>query len=331
MFKKGGLLGLYCETPVHAGSGNDLGVIDLPIQREKSTDYPVFYSSSLKGAIRASFESKMAIEYAINNKIYEKGVEIKIYLNEEDKNKTLERVIKLVFGDEGGDTASAISFTDARILLFPVKSAKNVFAWITCPMVLERLKRDAEIAGFNIEWEVPEFGGKEAVVNENSSLIYNNGGDKIVLEEYTYSVKKDKGIGKIADWIISNIFAEKGLFWADKLKSDLVLLPDDEFRDFVKMSTEVVARIKIDNSTKIVENGALWYEENLPSEAVLYSVVMASDILKDSEGLPLKTADDVLTFFKTGLNDRIQIGGNETIGRGIVKTHLKLSKEGDNE
>ena len=325
MFKKGRLLGLYCETPVHAGSGNDLGVIDLPIQREKSTDYPVFYSSSLKGAIRASFDSKMALTHAIDNKIYEKG-EVRIYFKNNDKMSTLKEVINLVFGDEGGDNASAISFTDARILLFPVKSAKNVFAWITCPMVLERLKRDAEIAGFEANWEVPEVSEKEAVVNENSSILYDN--NKIVLEEYTYNAEQNEEIGKIAQWIIDNIFAENG-FWAEKLKSDLVLLSDDEFKDFVKMSTEVVARIKIDNSTKIVESGALWYEENLPSESVLYSVVMASDVLKKSDEL-VKTADDVLKFFKTGLNDRIQIGGNETIGRGIVRTCLKL-KEGDNE
>ena len=324
MFKKGRLLGLYCETPVHAGSGNDLGVIDLPIQREKSTDYPVFYSSSLKGAIRASFDSKMALSHAIDNKIYEKE-EIRICLRDINKD-TLKKNIKLVFGDEKGDNASAISFTDARILLFPVKSAKNVFAWITCPMVLERLKRDAEIAGFKASWEVPEVSEKEAVVNENSSILYDN--NKIVLEEYTCNAEQNEEIGKIAQWIIDNIFAENG-FWAEKLKSDLVLLSDDEFKDFVKMSTEVVARIKIDNSTKIVESGALWYEENLPSESVLYGVVMASDVLKKSDEL-VKTADDVLKFFKAGLNNRLQIGGNETIGRGIVKTYLNL-KEGDNE
>ena len=36
-----------------------------------------------------------------------------------------------------GDYAGA-GLSDARLLLFPVKSMKGVFAWITCPRVLNR-------------------------------------------------------------------------------------------------------------------------------------------------------------------------------------------------
>ena len=47
--------------------------------------------------------------------------------------------------DEQRDTfAGAIGFSDGRILLFPVKSAKGVFAWVTCPYVIERFKKDLE-------------------------------------------------------------------------------------------------------------------------------------------------------------------------------------------
>jgi len=41
MFDKGALLYLYAETPVHAGSGTSLGIVDLPIQRERTTGYPI--------------------------------------------------------------------------------------------------------------------------------------------------------------------------------------------------------------------------------------------------------------------------------------------------
>ena len=30
---------LICETPLHAGSGDDLGIVDLPIQRKRHTYY----------------------------------------------------------------------------------------------------------------------------------------------------------------------------------------------------------------------------------------------------------------------------------------------------
>ena len=36
--------------------------------------------------------------------------------------------------------------TDARLLAFPVRSLKGVFAWVTCPAVLERFHRDLQLA-----------------------------------------------------------------------------------------------------------------------------------------------------------------------------------------
>lgn len=40
MFKSAKPVFLIVETSLHAGSGSDLGIVDLPIQREKHTDYP---------------------------------------------------------------------------------------------------------------------------------------------------------------------------------------------------------------------------------------------------------------------------------------------------
>jgi len=45
-------------TPLHVGSGSDLGVVDLPIQRESHTGFPKIEASSLKGSIRSEFVSK---------------------------------------------------------------------------------------------------------------------------------------------------------------------------------------------------------------------------------------------------------------------------------
>ncbi|GIW50270.1 MAG: hypothetical protein KatS3mg080_0881 [Anoxybacillus sp.] len=43
---------LHAVTSVHAGSGSEIGLVDLPIQREKHTGFPKIESSSLKGALR---------------------------------------------------------------------------------------------------------------------------------------------------------------------------------------------------------------------------------------------------------------------------------------
>ena len=60
MYKKTNTLFLVTETPLHAGSGSDLGIVDLPIQRERHTRFPKIEASSLKGAIRETFEERAA-------------------------------------------------------------------------------------------------------------------------------------------------------------------------------------------------------------------------------------------------------------------------------
>ncbi len=48
------MLYLYVETPLHAGTGSGLSSIDLPIQRERTTQYPMIQGSSIKGKLRSA-------------------------------------------------------------------------------------------------------------------------------------------------------------------------------------------------------------------------------------------------------------------------------------
>ena len=68
MYKNAKPLFFMCETPLHAGSGSDLGIVDLPIQRERHTNFPKVESSSLKGALREGFENGKELD--INNKLF---------------------------------------------------------------------------------------------------------------------------------------------------------------------------------------------------------------------------------------------------------------------
>lgn len=38
---KGTILGLFSETSLHPGMGQIVGVVDLPVARERTTGYPV--------------------------------------------------------------------------------------------------------------------------------------------------------------------------------------------------------------------------------------------------------------------------------------------------
>jgi CRISPR-associated protein Cmr4 len=320
MFQIAKPLFFICETPLHAGSGSDLGVVDLPIQREKHTSFPKIESSSFKGAMREAFRTR---------------------------TKATKLQIEALFGpEEGGNEGhmGALGFSDARLLLFPVKSMKGVFAWITCPKVLDQFKRDMKITddGFDIngDYSVDTEGGKCKLMNNTSNLRINNK-DNILLEEYAFETSEiewAEGAETLQDWFAENLPTE----WKDKIKKDIVILSDDDFKDFVNLSTEVITRTKIQNDTGTVQPGALFTEEFLPAESVMYSLIMASPVFKKEidkgefaltkeekeetdEDKKITEADKVMNKFKNIIQTDLiimQIGGNATLGKGIVRTKI---------
>jgi CRISPR-associated protein Cmr4 len=324
MFKKAKLFFLLAETPLHPGSGGDsTGIVDLPIQRERYTNFPKIEASSLKGSLREAFSFA-------NKEIQIKGQKIKV-----SKEEYLQ-YLSLVFGPENSDEsyASAISFLDARILLFPVKSLKGIFAWVTCPMVLERFIEDLKFMEFSQEelvnhgFMMENLSSLENTVPEGSNLLINN--NVVILEEYTFQVKENPNTKKIAEFIAQNIFKEnEHSFWKEKLKKDLIILSDDDFEQFVTNSTEIITRTKIDDQTGTVETGALWTEEYLPQETIFYSIAFSSPIRSENKGLLAgnnnntdEEAEKVMSFFEGGLPKVIQIGGNQTLGKGIVRIQI---------
>ncbi|MEO0244556.1 MAG: type III-B CRISPR module RAMP protein Cmr4 [candidate division WOR-3 bacterium] len=321
MFSEKRVMFLVAETPVHAGSGNELGIVDLPIQRERYTDFPKIEGSSLKGSLREAFScSEVEID------VGQKKFPVKSLVNE-------------IFGPDGEEETYAGSFviTDARILLFPVKSLKGVFAWITSPMVLKRFARDLSMAG--LDNLLNEFGLLETenlanTVPGGSEVTLGQGGSSdVILEEFTFKVSENKNTNQLAKKLAEKIFPEDNAslaLWRDKLAKNLVVLADDHFKGFVKFHTEVITRTKIDPQTGTVATGALWTEEYLPQDSVLYSILMftqprfmeKSKKLNDfiSEKSPVELSKWVADVFLKGLPKVIQVGGNQTIGKGFVRT-----------
>lgn len=297
---------IHVQTPMHAGTGSELGVVDLPIQRERHTGYPKIEGSTLKGALRAAFRNGYA------------------------ENNITKQILNLVFGPDSDDDApdgethaGALGLTDARILLFPVKSIRGIFAWVTCPAVLRKLQSafDSLEPTQKLEWDVPP----PSTVPKSNSLKVTADGDgqqKIILEEYTFTVSTHPETEKLVQWLQSKVLDD------EKIMASLVVLEDDEFRDFVEMSTEVITRTKIDPQTGTVKQGALFTAEYLPTETILYTLTMAGPFLNGSEGdkkiLDMYSGDSeeekVMSYFTKEMEKRatFQIGGDATIGKGIV-------------
>lgn len=358
MFKIARPLFLHCKTPLHAGTGSDLGYIDLPIQREKHTGFPKVEASSLKGALREVFEGNVVLNgtkyelvptlnpnflHAFPNassnwkkmKRKNDGAEVEYqYIKYQES-------IDLSFGPESDNShAGALGFTDARLLLFPVKSLKGIFAWVTCERVLTKFKEELELCNqVNPKKEITDLIATLATIPGENTIgdlsllgigVTNNKG-KIVLEEYSLDAtdkpnSQNKNITK--DFAIElNKYLK-----LDDLSKRLFILSNDEFTDFVKLHTEVITRIKIGDSGT-ADGGALFNEEFLPTESVLYSLVMASRIFKKEDtdkgifaenGGPQKDHEKLMDYFTQGLKDVFQLGGDATLGKGIIKSITTL-------
>ena len=108
------------------------------------------------------------------------------------------------------------------------------------------------------------------------------------------------------------------------LQKNLVILSDEDFRDFTQMSTEVITRTKIDNATGTVADGALFTEEYLPNDAVLYTSIFASDEYGKQE--KTKDAKSVMNYVTERFEKEIpyfQLGANATLGKGMLRTTIK--------
>ena len=341
MFKKALPFFIHVITPLHAGTGQELGSVDLPIQRERHTGFPKIEASGLKGSIREAFEGLLTVKngkYALINgktveervkKLKEKFPKIEEVWTVKRNEEEIEKIkynegIDLTFGPEAEIShAGALGFTDARILLFPVKSMKGVFAYITCPQVLKRFEEEMTIAGNKIELNGQKINisgiPKNSFPKNTSQVLVSN---KVILEEYTFELNPNEDLKQFANWLVQKTGIEE-------IPQKIVVLSNDDFKDFVHLSTEVITRIKINNATGTVETGALFTEEFLPTETLLYSLALASPIFKEKpeeKGIFNQPGKDeaelVLEFFRAGMPEVMQIGGDATIGKGIVRIKL---------
>lgn len=295
MFEARSMLFIYVETPLHAGTGRGLGAVDLPIQRERTTGYPIVQASSLKGRLRAAAKGNLP-----------------------------DNEWKAIFGPEtnnASDHAGALSTGDARILLFPVRSLAGVFAWTTSVDALARFRREAQMVGLSVDWELPAEPDRNTILVSGDALI---AGGSVVLEEFSFTPDTNQAdqadkVRAIGQWLADNALPQTGYdYWKQALPNKLCILPEDAFRDFVLYGTEVQTHIKLDPDKKTVQSGALWTTESLPVDTLLYAPLMATKSrTKNKEEVDLSGQQVLAKVKGLGLL-HTQLGGDETTGQGMV-------------
>jgi CRISPR-associated protein Cmr4 len=283
------LLTLFTLSPLHVGSGSSVGIVDLPIMRERHTQIPVIPGSSLKGVLADLWSSD-----------YEKN-------KRGDLVRKAGSPAEILFGsqDDNNPKAGSLLIGEARVVLFPVRSLKGGFAWITSPLALSRLSRD-----ISAKLQMPPSPTASECLC--SDTVKMDGTQTVILEEYTVTAKC--GGSFPVEWAreFTLMLPEETQKLAD---GRLVLVSDELFMHFCENACQISTRIKLNDEKGVVEKGALFTMEQVPSETLLAGVLHTSN--EDS----FKVLESKLASPDVG--SVIQIGGDETIGLGLCKINLR--------
>lgn len=288
---------LHAITGLHVGTGQGIGVIDMPIARERASNLPQVPGSGIKGVLRDELNPKF-----------------------QDTEKLEEEDYLALFGPEMGtnasDFAGALAVGDARLLCLPIRSWKGTFAWVTCPMILKRYKRDLEenrMESKEISFNFGENNQNAIHIGADTEL---KEGEKIYLEDL--DLVAQEGAEGWADFIADQLFDDD---WKELFKQRFLIVHDNVFDFLSETATEIRARIKIKEDTRTVQQGGLWYEEYLPAETLMWGII-ASDRARNTSQ---KSPEELLTLLPK--KERLQIGGNATVGAG--QTSWILQEQGD--
>lgn len=286
-------------TPIHVGSGQDVGLVDLPVIRERTTGHPFLPGSGIRGALRDRCEAK-------------------------DTDLT-----RRLFGEdrESQDlSAGCLSILDAHLLLFPVRSVPGPFVWITCPFLIDRYRRlFHELTGRESGLAAPE-----TTPGEGEYFGGSDHKDQMYLEEYPFT----RGSGTWA-WnaVLVDVTSEKVL-----LLCDTDFLHFARHATIVRQRNRLsTAKTVLGGNLFSVEMvpAETWFfgfvgatqervreKEGEPAEEKEPSVPMSKETAS-------RQLHKLLTGQENGTETHVILGGDESVGLGITKMLWKemLGKE----
>lgn len=291
---------LHALSPTHLGTGRGVGYIDLPIDRDAVTNWPIVRGSAFKGVWADSHTAN-------------------------DTGRKNDPELRAAFGvaaDEGQNNSNSGSLmpTDARLVCLPARSFRGTFAWCTSALALRLVARTLGLSGFadlpaapGVPKDADGNAPGQALVTKNTLLTE---GGSVYLEDLDFVAVESREADAWAAWLAKQVFdGDDG--WQAEFGKRFVVLPDAGFDFLAETGTEVHTRVKIDDDTKTVADGALWTEEAVPAETIFAGVVACDRVF--GRGVDF-TADKLLNRFAgAGQRLTLQIGGKATVGRGQVR------------
>jgi CRISPR-associated protein Cmr4 len=307
---------LHALSPLHVGTGQSVGVIDLPLMRMRATGIPFVPGSSLKGVLREL--RRPALEGG------DAGARHAAVFGPKREKPGPD-------GDVAGDFSGALVVGDARLLALPVRSFVGTFALVTSPLLLALAGRDLGglAGGKDAPPEVKPLrrrGARVASLQESVNVYLRPGGSgshRVYLEDLDVELEQD-GDPALAVW--ARLLA-RALPEAERaLLTRRLVLVDDETMSFLwETATQVDTRVSIDPKTGTAAKGQLWTEESLPAETLMVGVMGATRSLHPAHKLE---AGEVLAEALSQEGTVVQLGGKATVGRGRCRLLAWSREEG---
>lgn len=314
------LLYLFTRTPLHVGAGASVGAIDQPIIRERHTGFPLIPGSSIKGVLADLWHADTETTESDGGK--------------PKTTRKLDRDITWLFGsddpNDGKASAGALSFGEARLLAFPIRSARGSYAWITSPLLLARAAHDGVpgVAPLGKDVTAKLADGVALFANHKDAplvLAPANGAPlpRVVLEDYvlTHAGDLPNGLAGALAKLVPDATHFAGL------DDRLVILSDGLMSHFARTACEVAQHVRINDATGTADDTGLFNQENAPADTLFYAVIHATPARSAAHRASKQdpaTALDALAnrLDASDVRHTLQIGGDATTGLGFCTAVL---------
>ncbi len=285
-------------TGVHVGVGRNPGVVDLPVARDPF-GLPYVPGSGLKGSVKSACLARLG------------GRECEVFYGWDVRLRGGEAIQE--------PYVSPVSFTDAHILLYPVRGEDEKgglwYGYATSLGALNRL--------LTFISTLEGLFCRSARVEEL----------RVFLEEYLRECgERVTGILLndvfVDGWLLCERFARRlcgllagGNRAVEHLCGRLVVLDDSAFLPVVEAGLVRVTRVRLDYLRKAVEGGALWSEEYVPELTIFWFSSIYRSTVAGGEHIPAVKAREWHLSFLESLDNIIVVGGKETIGKGLLRVY----------
>lgn len=292
MFEARRTLLVYSVDPIHLGAAGGEAPVDLPVARDVRDGDPILTFTALRGMLRDACAD------------------------------TAER--RVLAGE--ANRRAALSFADARPLLFPARSAVGGFAWVTAGRALRGF---AEA----LDEKCPELpgdgdgdadaGSPKAIVPAASWLrLRARPGDRdlVVLAGLPHEAVASDGV---TSWLADRL-RPLGLE-ATEIEGRVAVVGAPVFRNLLGTESERRHRVRVEAQTGTVSRGALFSLEAVPRDTVFYGSVLAlSPRVLGLSVDGLETSTDVLdrAAQRLAAASTLTIGGEITVGMGRCRATL---------